>query len=189
MFKATKWILECEDTSDVVKNHIEDLVLNDFSDETIKKVISYAISVYGTKEKLVLSEKAADIVSQMLTEYGFITATTRLAWVDYTIAAVYIHNLFTEDNDWTSVFDARKNLTCTFYSEEVPEQVCTQIFKLVEAQYGEKMPVEMCRPIKNSPAELFFWAIWIAKNLLDISEEPIEKYSSDEPQRTSVELK
>lgn len=166
MFKATKWIESCKSIEDVLDNHMNELVLSEMNMDNLKIITTQALKDYGTKKKLVLSEKAADIVTEMLKEYGFISLTKREGWVDQVVAAVYLHNLFVKEDDWTSVFDARRELQQEFIAAGAPEQIYDPIFCMIEAQFGEKMPVGKCRVIKNSPSELFFWAIWFSKSLL-----------------------
>lgn len=189
MFKATNWIMSYDgDVRDIIKNKMDELELNSFVRDDIKKVVAYAISEYGTKRKLAFSEKVADVLSQMLAEYKLVTPTTRLPWIDCTIAAAYIHNIFTADDDWTTIFDARLKLKKAFDDLNVDERLYNEIFRLVEAQYGENTPVEVCRPLKNSPGELFFWSVWFTKQLLGVDQEPVSKFVSSEPEAVKAEV-
>lgn len=179
MLKATNWITQEESIESVLNNNMEELLLNDMDNKDLQQIVKSVLIDYGTKAKLAFAEKAADIMTGIFTEYGFIGINgQRQGWVDYSIAAVYLHNLFTSDNDWTTVFNARKNLTQIFVDAGMPEQAYSSIFQCIEAQYGEKMPVEKCRVIKNSPMELMYLSIWFAGQLLGKDTREIETFSS-----------
>jgi hypothetical protein len=141
----------------------EYLYLDMIKPVALHKFVISSINNNGTEEKLEEADKIADVLVQMLKKRLLITETNQQSIADILIAAAYIHNLFYDPQDWTSLYQARKILAPIAKADDMPQNVIDMLFSAVEAQMGESTPVAGSRPMPNHPNELLASAIWFIK--------------------------
>lgn len=122
--------------------------------------IADCIETYGTAKKLRTANKVADIVWQKFIEAGFITSQGHQNFVDITIAASLIYNLFYKSNDITTILKHRVKLPYLAEANNIDETVQNYIYEIIECQLGEKHPIQRFKPVPNSPTATFAEAVW-----------------------------
>lgn len=138
-------------------------VLDMIKIEQINSIVVQAINEYGSEEKLEVANKVGEVVLQMFKKKHLLNENAQQSFVDIVLAAALLHNLFYEEDDFTTLFKARKELASIMEKEEAPQQVQDALFQTIEAQLGDDTPVPTSRPISNSPTELLAWAVWFVK--------------------------
>lgn len=131
--------------------------------EELQVFIERAHAEFGSPEKAAEADVVADILIQMLEKRGMISEHANQSFIDVLITAAYLHNLFYNEYEWTTLFKAREILMPIAKDMGIAENVTDVIFQTIEAQLGNETPVPSSRPAPNSPVELFANAIWIAK--------------------------
>lgn len=141
-----------------VKSPIEYITI-----EELKAFTQESFARYGTHDKRVEAEKVADVLIQMLEKKGILSVQAQQSFVDVIITSVFLHNLFYDESDWTTIYSARKNLLPIAEEIGISSQVTDAIFQTIEAQLGESTPIPGSRPQPNSPTDLFAHAVWFVK--------------------------
>lgn len=130
----------------------------------IKEFTEKALEEYNASaEKIQEADQVAEILLGLLKKKKLITDNSHQSYVDVLISACLLHNLFYDPEDWTSLFWARRELTPLAAECGMNSQFRDAIFQTIESQLGEDTPVPNCKPVANSPTELFSYAIWFAK--------------------------
>ena len=129
----------------------------------LKEFTQKALEKYGDKNKLTEGESVAHILIGLLRKKKMLTENTHQSFVDVLVSAALLHNLFYDPEDWKTLFSARQHLEELGRECEVGNNFTSAIFQTIESQLGEDTPVPNCKPIDNSPTELFSYAVWFAK--------------------------
>lgn len=119
-----------------------------------------ALNQYGKMDKLQEANCVAAVLTGMLCKKRLLSENVHQSFVDVLLSSTMLHNLFYTEDDWTSVYKARKCLLPLAQSMGIPESVTDAIFQTIEAQRGDDTAVPASRPQPNSPTELFSWAVW-----------------------------
>lgn len=127
--------------------------------EPMRLFAEEAIMTYGNQKKLIEANKVADVMMGMMDKKHLLCENANQAFVEIMITSALLHNLF-YDGSLHSVFYARERLTPLAKEKGLQDVAAKQIFKNIEAQFGDDMPVEGCRPNASTPTELFVWAVW-----------------------------
>lgn len=149
----------------VNKNNAETILekeIKGISFEPIREFTAEALKQYGTEEKAETAKEVHAVMMAMLEKKHLLSANASQAFVDLMVSAALLHNLF-YDGTLHSVFMARETLTPLAIGKKVPEQAYKQIFTAIEAQFGDDIDVEACRPNPATPNELFAWAVWFVE--------------------------
>lgn len=117
---------------------------------------------YGDINKLKQANDVIEIVEAMLKKKKQISEHNVQSFVTVIFAAGLLHNMF-YDGSITSLFMAREKLEPLAKKHNIPDNYIGALFQTIEAQLGEDTPVPQCKPIPNSPTELFAWACWFVK--------------------------
>lgn len=133
--------------------------------EEIKNFTAYALSEYGSEEKLAKANKVAAVVIDLLKEKGLLNENANQVFVDVLIASCLMHNLFIEKNNWVSLFYARKTLEDKAEDFGVTKNLSDAVFQTIEAQMWDASPVPLIKPSPNTPTELLAIAVWIVNNI------------------------
>ena len=112
--------------------------------------------------KLKEANNVIEVVEQMLKKKKQISENNVQSFVVVIFAAGLLHNMF-YDGSITSLFLAREKLEPLARKYNIPDNYIEALFQTIEAQLGEDTPVPQCKPIPNSPTELFAWACWFVK--------------------------
>lgn len=126
----------------------------------LRLFVEESLSQYGTSPKLKKANKVADIVWQKFEYLGYITESVQQQFVDITIAACLIHNLFYTEDDITTILKHRTKLADIAALVEIDAKLLPLVYELVEAQLGENHPVQKLKPSGNSPAATIAEAVW-----------------------------
>ena len=131
-----------------------------------------AVMQYGTEEKLAEANKVIEVLHGMMRKKHLLGNNNSTVFVAMMETAAFIHNLFVPEGDvtledklqhWSYVFRAREILEPLAETCGIDVQLIPQIFQTVEAQLGDDLPVDRCRPVPNTPIELFAWAVWFVE--------------------------
>ena len=109
--------------------------------------------------------RICDVLEQLLKKKKIWMADARPGFVDIMMAAVLLHNLKTEQNNWTTIFAPRLCWEKTAQDMGVPKTYTDALFQTIEAQLGEDTPVPNVKPVANTPTDFFALAIWIVKEM------------------------
>jgi hypothetical protein len=155
-----KFLIETEEgmISDCMYSGLSNIKIPQLFDFTV-----ICLNVYGTEEKLVEANKVVHAAFQLLKKKKLIDDQTHQSFVDVLTSAALLHNIFYNEEDFTTLFKARKQLMPLAESMAIPAQVTDTIFQTIEAQLGDSTPVPLCKPPVNSPTELFALAVWVVK--------------------------
>lgn len=137
--------------------HIDNIAI-----EQLKEFVIDSLEAHGNIEQLKKANKVADIITDLLVKKKLVNEHTHQSFVDVLISAAMLHNLFYKENDWTTVFHARRDLMPIAKKHKINEQVLEALFSTIEGQLGEDMPVKNCIPNPGTPTELFAYAVWFA---------------------------
>ena len=161
----TKELLE-----DDIGRYIQRLKVTELKDFAIR-----ALDVYGDTNKLNQSNQVIGLLLAMLKKRKQIREDGSYdPWVEVMIVAGLLHNLL-YDGTLTSVFAAREKLGVIAEVCKVPANAAYSVFQAIEAQLGDDMPVESCRPIPSTPNELFAWACWFVEELHGDKKMPLDR--------------
>lgn len=123
-----------------------------------------ALEKHGTVEKLKEANQVADLVKGLLIHKRLLDEYTHQSFVDIMLSAALLHNLFYDENDWTTLFHARRDLTPLAEELKINSQALDALFHTIEGQLGDRTPVTECIPKPGTPTELFSYAVWLNKN-------------------------
>lgn len=119
-----------------------------------------AVHYFGNDITTEQSNKVADIVWQKFESLGYIVKEARQQFIDLTLSACYIYNLFYREDDISTLFLHRTKLKEIAEDCELPEQVAKVIYEICESQLGENHPIQRLKPVSNSPSQTFADAVW-----------------------------
>lgn len=136
--------------------------INAISIESLYDFIVNCYLQYGSMSKLKEANNVIEVVEQMLEKKKQISENNVQSFVVVIFAAGLLHNMF-YDGSITSLFLAREKLEPLARKYNIPNNYIEALFQTIEAQLGEDTPVPQCKPIPNSPTELFAWACWFVK--------------------------
>lgn len=136
--------------------------INAISIESLYDFIVDCYLQYGSMNKLKEANNVIEVVEQMLKKKKQISENNVQSFVVVIFAAGLLHNMF-YDGSITSLFLAREKLEPLARKYNIPDNYIEALFQTIEAQLGEDTPVPQCKPIPNSPTELFAWACWFVK--------------------------
>jgi hypothetical protein len=123
-----------------------------------------SIERYGTIEKLEEANKVSDVIRGLLTHKRLLDGQTHQSFVDVMLSAALVHNLFYDESDWLTLFQARKILSPIASELKINEQALDALYHTVEGQLGEQTPISEIIPKPGTPTELFAYAVWFVKN-------------------------
>lgn len=132
--------------------------------EPLQEFVIQSLLRYGTKAKLNKAIKVADIVWQRFEHLGYITEYAQQQFVDITIAAALLHNLFYKPNKITSLFKCREKLEDIRESLGIDERLVALVYEIIEGQLGENHPIPKCKPAANSPGSTLADAVWFVNS-------------------------
>lgn len=138
-----------------------DYYLNKIKVEVIKKFVEEALIEYSSITKLRKANKVADIVWQKFSHMGYINEmVAQQQFVDLTIAAALLYNLFYTPSDITSILKHRIKLIDAKKKSGIDDRLVSLIYETIESQLGENHPVQKLKPTPNSPASILADAVW-----------------------------
>ena len=134
--------------------------INMISENSIYQFVIESLSRYGNKTKLLKANKVLDnFIAKLKKKKQIKEGEIFQIWIQVMIAAALLHNLF-YNGTLHSIFLAREKLTSIAKECMVPENGAGAIFVAIEAQLGDDMPIDGCRPVPGTPNELLVWSIW-----------------------------
>lgn len=128
--------------------------------ESLKAFVQTALAQYGTVAKLKKANKVADVAWQRFENLGYIAEQAHQQFVDITIAAALLHNLFFVEDDIATILKHRTKLQDIVVECDLDERLAILVYELIEAQLGENHPVQKLKPSANSPASTLADAVW-----------------------------
>lgn len=128
--------------------------------EELKQFVIDSICQFGSNAKLKKANRVADVVWQKFEYLGYITENVQQQFVDITIAAALLHNLFYNEDDITTIIKHRSKLAETAEINEIDTRLLNLVYELIEAQLGESHPIQKLKPSANSPASTLAEAVW-----------------------------
>jgi hypothetical protein len=146
------------DRGDVKYRNLDLIAIDELAQFTVE-----CLNRFGNEEDLQEANEVADVMVQMLRKKKILTETAHQSFVDVLLVSALLHNLFYEEDDWSSLFFARQGLLPVAEEMNINSTVTDAIFQTIEGQLGEDTPVPMCKPAPNSPTELFATAVWFVK--------------------------
>ena len=123
-----------------------------------------SLEKYGTIEKLEKANEVADVVRGLLVHKHLLDEHTHQSFVDIMLAAAMVHSIYYDEDDWVTLFHARKHLDPIAKEMQINPQAMDALFHTVEGQLGDRTPVSECIPKPGTPTELFAYAVWFVKN-------------------------
>lgn len=138
--------------------------LDEMNNDGLREFCKNALSKYGTEEKLDIANRIIGYLKQYYTKKKILSPNIDPTFFELMKTTAFIHNLFTEDDDWTTVFQARKQLQHdALYSYQITWENTQHIFSMVEGQLGQDMPVIACQTKPGTPQDDFVTACWVVK--------------------------
>ena len=132
--------------------------------EPLRLFTEKAVTEFGSLSKLKKANKVADIVWQKFEYLGYITEQAQQQFVDITIAACILHNLFYNETDITTLLKHRIKLADIATELEIDIRLLSLVYEIIESQLGENHPVAKLKPTVNSPSYTFAEAVWQVNN-------------------------
>lgn len=161
-------------TKELLKNEIGRYI-NMIQVKELREFAIRSLDLYGDTNKLNQANQVIELLLAMLKKRKQIREDGSYdPWVEVMIVAGLLHNLL-YDGTLTSVFAAREKLGVIADVCKVPANASYAIFQSIEAQLGDDMPIEACRPIPSTPNELFAWACWFIEELHGGKKMPMDK--------------
>ena len=140
--------------------YLESSYLNNIKNERIKEFTRLALEKYGSSIKLKKSNKVADIVWKKFITLGYITPEIQQQFVDMTISAALLYNLFYRKEDITTILKHRVKLKEIREESGLDERIAILIYELIEGQLGDTHSIQKFKPAPNSPGYTLAEAIW-----------------------------
>lgn len=140
------------------------LYIDKINIEPLKIFTERAVSEFGSSSKLKKANKVADIVWQKFEHLGYITEQAQQQFVDITIAACILHNLFYNETDITTLIKHRVKLADLATELEMDVRLLNLVYEIIESQLGENHPIAKLKPTTNSPSYTFAEAVWQVNN-------------------------
>lgn len=142
------------DNMNFVEN-IKDRIIYDFTKKALEE--------YTDSEKMREAIAVADIVIQKFAAAGYITNNHQQKFVDITISACMLFNLFYNENDISTLFKHRVYLDDIRVDVGLEYQEAQYIYEIIESQLGENHLIPKLKPVPNSPSSTFCEAVWFVK--------------------------
>lgn len=136
------------------------MYLNKINIEPLKMFVEKSLAQYGSVTKLKKANKVADVVWQKFEHLGYVNENVQQQFVDITIAACLIHNLFFTEDDIATLLKHRTKLAEIAEECEMDDRLTVLVYEIIEAQLGEVHPVQKMKPVPNTPAYTFAEAVW-----------------------------
>ena len=140
--------------------YLETSYLNNIKNEKIKEFTRKALVEYSSATKLKKSNKVADIVWKKFITLGYITSEVQQQFVDITISAALLYNLFYKKEDITTILKHRIKLKNIVKESGLDERIAILIYELIEGQLGDTHLIQKFKPAPNSPGYTLAEAIW-----------------------------
>lgn len=140
------------------------IYINKIQIEQLKDFTERAITEFGSLVKLKKANKVADIVWQKFEYLGYITEQAQQQFVDITIAACLLHNLFYNEADITTLLKHRVKLADIATELDIDIRLINLVYEIIESQLGENHPVSKLKPTVNSPSYTFAESVWQVNN-------------------------
>ena len=83
---------------------MNDSYLEVIKDKTIKKFTEESLNKYGDVLKFDNANKVAEIVYKKFISMGYVTKDAQQKFVDMTLCAAFLYNLFLDKDDITTLF-------------------------------------------------------------------------------------
>lgn len=141
-------------------------ILNAIVIDEFREIAEDALEKDGTEEKLHIANKVGDVILNMLKRKNLISAQTHQAFVDVMLTAAMLHNIYYDESDWTTLFQARKIVMPLALEKGLHKQSLDALFHTIESQLGEQTPVTECIPKPGTPTEIFASAVWFVKTYM-----------------------
>lgn len=138
--------------------------INSISIAGLYDFVKEAMLIYGDTNKLLVANQVTELTEKMLRKKKQINENGAQSFVEVIIVASLLHNMF-YDGTVSSLFLTREKLEPLARKHGIPDNYIDAIFQTIEAQLGDDTPVPQCKPIPNSPTELFAWACWFVDEL------------------------
>ena len=130
----------------------------------LREFSKMALANYGNEEKLEIANRVISYLEQYYTKKKILSPNIDPTFFELMKTTAFIHNLFTEEDDWTTVFLARKRLQHdALHSFQISWENTQHIFSMVEGQLGQDMPVVACQTKPGTPQDDFVNACWVVK--------------------------
>lgn len=130
----------------------------------LKDFCKKAINKYGNMEKFKKANKVADVVYQKFEFLNYINKNAQQQFVDITIAAALLHNLFYDKNDISTILVHRTKLKKIENDCNLDNRLSNILYELIECQLGETHPIQKLKPQINSPGYTLAEAVWQVNN-------------------------
>ena len=139
---------------------MNDSYLKVIKDKTIKKFTEESLNKYGDALKFDNANKVAEIVYKKFISMGYVTKDAQQKFVDMTLCAAFLYNLFLDKDDITTLFMHRIKLNKIASASGLDERDAVLIYELIESQYGDNHPIQRLKPTPNTPGYTLAEAIW-----------------------------
>ena len=133
--------------------------IDKISIEPLQDFVIEALTTHGSVAKLNKANKVADVVWQRFEHLGYISEYAQQQFVDITIAAALLHNLFYKPGKTTTLFKCREKLDYLCVGK-LDERIFALVCEIIEGQLGENHPIPKCKPAPNSPGSTLADAVW-----------------------------
>ena len=137
-----------------------EMYLNTIKLDSLKVFTEKALAQHGTHAKLKKANKVADIVWQKFEHAGYISEQVQQQFVDITISACLLYNLFYKEDDVTTILAHRVKLAGLVEELGLDDRLIALVYEIIEGQLGESSTVAKLKPVPNSPASTFAEAVW-----------------------------
>lgn len=132
----------------------------------LKKFVEEAINKFGSEEKLKKSNLVADVIWQKFEHLGYINKNAQQQFVDITIAAALLYNLFFEKDKIYTILLHRYELKDLEKEIGIDDRLTDCVYQTIESHLGENHPIQKLKPIANSPASILADAVWQVNNYI-----------------------
>ena len=129
----------------------------------IKDFTREALEKFSDSDLLIEGESVANVLIALLKKKQIIADNSHQSFVDILVSAALLHNIFYDPDDWKTLFLARQSLKDLAEKHNLGYNYYSALFQTIESQLGQDTPVPNCKPIDNSPTELFSYAVWFVK--------------------------
>lgn len=146
---------------------LKDYNLEIIVDENIRNFVTEALILHGTKAKLKTANKVANYIYRRFSYKGYINEAGQQKFVDLVIAAAFLHNLFFNRKEISTLFICRDKLMSLEYKHNVYADAA-YIYRCIEAQIGEVHPIEKIKPLPNSPESELADAVYVVGDYKNI---------------------
>ena len=143
----------------------------------VQQFVVFGVMKCSTEEKLLDALDEFNMLKDFLTRRGEYNPLMPNKQNDCVFAAMLLHNIWYDqrvddpDDDWIKVFVARQRMAklakeFIVLSPSCRDGVFDYIFQMIEAQLGEEMPVQDCRPMTGRMSYCMREIIWLYSTYL-----------------------